>query len=134
MMRHKREQHQDQPGATVPPAVPEHKENVMRITEQERNAMVMIEPTPPAGQPPLKVKRKAIAQGNLDWLRAQHFIDGDYNFTKTAEEAGVVKVKVLKNTSEFGRGVRGQIMYVPTVAYGDQVSAKDKRFKGDFEF
>ena len=104
----------------------------MRITEQERNARVMIEPTPPAGQPAQKVKRKAIAEGNLQWLAAQHFIDGDFNFTKQAQDAGVVKVKVLQNTSEFGRGVRGQIMYVPTK--GDGLLANLPRFKGDFEF
>lgn len=103
-----------------------------RITEQERKAEVEVLAQAPAGQPPFKHKRPAIAEGNLKWLSTMGYIDGDFNFTDKAKTHQVVKVKVLVNTSEFGRGVKGQFMYVPTAEV--EVSAKDKRFTGDFEF
>ena len=100
----------------------------MKITEQERNATTIIEANAPAGQNPFKYKRKLIADGNLQWLMSCGYLDGDYNFTKKAEQDEIVKAKVVNNTSEFGRGVKGQVMYVPKSA------GSDGRTKADFQF
>ncbi len=132
-MKHykKREQQNIPPVVIAPPVESKQEKLFMRITEQERSATVIILSAAPAGQNLIKVKRKAIAEGNINWLRARQFIDGDFNFTKEAEAAGIVKAKVLINTSEFGRGVKGQIMYLPTK--GEGLLANAPRFKGDFE-
>lgn len=96
----------------------------MKLTNENLTRKITIPINGPKGQD-MTVKRPYYAEGNLAWCRTNGYLD-DLEFTPKAEAAGLVEVKVVENVSDFGRGVRGQTMFVPR-------AETEKRLKGYFE-
>lgn len=96
----------------------------MKISIEKLGQKITVPINGPKGQD-MFVKRTYYSEGNLQWCRTKGYLD-DTEFTDKATEAGLVEVKVAENTSDFGRGVRGQTMFVPR-------AETEKRLRGYFE-
>lgn len=81
----------------------------MKLNRDKLTATIKVNLNSPPGEP-MTAKIPLYAPGNLAWLKSHgYLVDGE--FTDKAVE--LVEAKVLKNTSEYGRGVRGQTMFIP---------------------
>lgn len=86
----------------------------MHIDMKKQNEKIDVKINSPKGQD-IFVKQPFYSPGNQLWLAERGYINADYKFTPEAEKDGIVEAVVIQNTAEFGRGVRGQTMFIPKV-------------------